>query len=258
MNTPNEQLLKVLLGLDPEKSSIYDFIINCQKVNNSFPVKDTEDFLNQFIRKYSEDLILSKGANLYRARIHDEPNNYYSTRSLDISYAKPPSDQVSLGGRFNRPGFSYLYLSDNEETAVYEVKPSVFTQITVFKGVLKTDVKLADFSKVVSAESFALIKNSLTPEEKNELMLKNFVRYLISLPVTARIEHILYSPTRLISDYIKSQGYDGISFCSSIKVNGINYVLFDKSSVDFQEKGIVFSVDGLTYQLNKQKPLDRF
>lgn len=42
-----------------------------------------------------------------------------------------------------------------------------------------------------------------------------------------------YKITQMLAHFIKSKGYDGISFKSSIIKNGINLVLFDANNVKF-------------------------
>lgn len=196
-------------------------------------MKDSQVLLQELL-KYGSEKSLDQGTKCYRARIHDDLDNYNKKEPLDYENAQPSQTTNNPGGRFNPPGFSYLYLSNNEKTAIYEVKPHRFSYITIFEGTFKKSIKIIDFSDFVPELNLAFVNADPKLREENEL--KQFICFLISLPVEPRLSGVLYCPTQLIADFIKSKGYEGICFMSSLNGAGKNYVIFAEDVVNF-EKG---------------------
>lgn len=232
-----KKLLQKLLQYkyNKDKSSFQDklshFVSSCETKNRFIPVSNSPNLLNELLQ-YGHERLLQKPSEYYRARIHDKIQNYNSPEPLDCKEARPLDTENNSGGRFNPPGFSYLYLSDNEKTAIYETKPHYFSYITIFKGQLKKDIKIIDFSKFIPPSNLLLA--SASQEQKKENELKIFVTFLLSRPIISSLDNILYSPTQYIADFIKSKDYDGICFRSSLDIEGRNFVLFDTDVIDFE------------------------
>jgi hypothetical protein len=230
-----KELLQKLLQYKENELSLQDkllrFVLSCESKNRFIPVAKLPNLLNELLQ-YGRESSLQKSSAYYRARIHDEIQNYNNTEPLDYKEARPLDAKNNSGGRFNPSGFSYLYLSNNEETAIYETKPHPFSYITIFKGQLKKDIKIIDFSEFIPPLNLLLASASSGQKKENEV--KIFVTFLLSRPIMPSLGNILYSPTQYIADFIKSKNYDGICFRSSLKIDGKNFVLFDVDVVDFE------------------------
>src|SRR5690606_2903130 len=69
---------------------------------------------------FSSQIPLTKDTKLYRARLHHKSNE--PAYAVDKMFCPPKDD--STAGRANPSGIPYLYLSDNEETVLYEIRAS--------------------------------------------------------------------------------------------------------------------------------------
>lgn len=61
-----------------------------------------------------------------------------------------------------------------------------------------------------------------------------------------------YLPTQYISDYIKSKGYDGIEYISTMCEKGINLAVFDKNLLKCINT-TVYDVRSISYSYNQIK-----
>lgn len=127
----------------------------------------------------------------------------------------PPADIVSAG-RINPERIRYLYLSEDPETAVYEVRPTIGQYVSVASFKTKDALKLYDLASAIE-----------TQEENlgDDYTLFSVIQKRFSEPNTG--DPFDYLPTQYLGEIIKHMGFDGIRFNSSIKNGGINILLFD-------------------------------
>ncbi len=131
-------------------------------------------------------------------------------QGFDAEGSTAPPPEYAVEGRCNPQGVSYLYAALEEHTAVAEIRP--FINDTISIGILKPlrDLNLVcldyDPTGYVSDSLFNYIQMSFSEinKEKNDA----------------------YFITQYITSLIKSLGYDGIYFRSSLVKNGTNYVIF--------------------------------
>jgi hypothetical protein len=71
----------------------------------------------------------------------------------------------------------------------------------------------------------------------------------IAKPLRRNDSVLDYLPTQYISDYIKSQNYDGVEYISSMCENGFNLAVFDES-VFKCTKTTVYDIKSLSYTYN--------
>ncbi|WGQ08953.1 RES family NAD+ phosphorylase [Pedobacter gandavensis] len=188
-------------------------------------IKKIVDLSLPYIRKESKDL------NLFRARIgfkekkvvndfHFTPDHhYFPFREDDIG---PPPVQNSNKGRMNREGFSFLYLAENTETAVAEVRPSPGDHVSIGKFVQAETLEIADFSQV-TIDRFWMNDRDLDLFES----LHSIQRF-ISNPIGTN-EGYYYVLTQLVAEELLRQGINGICFISSL-TGAKNYTIFKSKS----------------------------
>lgn len=179
---------------------------------------------------------LEKGTKLVRARIgsyydeYEEENGELRVVSgpLPPKEMMAPPPQKAKDGRINPRGISYLYLSNNIETAILEVKPWLRQDISVGYFEVKTELKCVDASRDKKGTFFYLGKGKpkLTPEEKEEYVWSG-INDSFSTPVRSEDESINYIPTQYLSEFFKTNGYDGIIYKSALTEKGYNIVLFN-------------------------------
>lgn len=128
----------------------------------------------------------------------------------------PPPIQTR-GGRFNRDGYSYLYLTSDRETCVAEIHLEV-----------QQVCSIAQFKCIKDGKYLQLIPD---PNYQDEYELMMY--HILTQPIHSEIQY-KYRLTQLFSDIIKRLGYRGIYF-KSTQANGYNIVCFYPQDFDYIE-----------------------
>lgn len=167
---------------------------------------------------------LTSKNSLYRARVHHQSGlAAYPPEKMGC----PPPNKAN-GGRANPSGIPYLYLSDNEETVLYEVRASYLDELSVAIFNLKEQykkIKIVDFTEETSLYQ---------PFNINTTIKSRFLRDKISRDLSKAMRRydseIEYIPTQFICEFIKIfTGAAGIQFTSSLHPEGKNIVIFDQN-----------------------------
>ncbi|MFI3244515.1 MAG: RES domain-containing protein [Akkermansia sp.] len=157
---------------------------------------------------------------LYRARIWTDDKGYEIE-----DMGAPPANKVPPG-RINPSGMSYLYLSGDAQTVLRETRALIHDRATIGEFQLKStdsSLEIIDLTKISSIESkrFKNVDSFVV----NKGLLRSLSQQ-ISKP-QRRYEHsVEYIPTQYICDYIKSLGYQGIKYASTVNRGGVNYAIF--------------------------------
>ncbi len=157
---------------------------------------------------------------------------------FDNKRMKPLNNSASEG-RANPKGIPYLYIATNKETAMSEVRPSLGAILSIGKFKPTKELKIIDFSVHQGKMKFFLKE----PDDikKSEAVWTDMDN-AFSTPTSNTNFNSDYVPTQIIAEFIKSLGYDGIAYKSSLG-NGHNIVLFDLDMVTITENDI--------YKVNK-------
>lgn len=198
--------------------------------------------------------VLKKETVLWRAQLgHDWRPEYAGGELMDyFPTAYPPERMKPLKdgaseGRANPKGIPYLYLATDRDTALSEVRPWIGSIISA--GQLKTVKKLnlIDFSVEHGKERFFYFSEP-SEEEKVEAVWSH-IDNAFSQPVTESDLTSNYAPTQVIAEYIKSKGYDGIVYKSSL-ADGHNIALFDLDSA-FLVNCVIHEVKSLSFKFEQ-------
>jgi hypothetical protein len=174
---------------------------------------------------------LDNSLELYRARVHHESG----LSPYKESEMKSPKREKARGGRANPLGIPFLYLCDNPETVLYEVRASYLDEISVGRFRVSKDkslLKIVDFTEKTSL---------FRPEGNiNEIIKAKLLRDVISRdlskPMRRYDSEIEYIPTQFICEFIKVfTGAMGIRFDSSLHPEGKNIVIFDQELMECVE-----------------------
>ncbi|MFY0630667.1 MAG: RES domain-containing protein [Flavobacteriaceae bacterium] len=176
---------------------------------------------------------LSKDVSLFRARVHHSSGKeVYGLKEMGC----PEKEKVG-GGRANALGIPSLYLSDNKDTVLYEVRGSFLDEITIGTFKLKNDqsIKIVDFTEDTSI---------FQPDRINETIKGKLLREKISSdlskPMRRYDSEIEYIPTQFICEFIKVfTGAKGIRFQSSLHPLGKNLVIFDEKLMECVDSTLV-------------------
>lgn len=183
--------------------------------NRYFHADQFISFLAYSITKYR------RGTELYRARIWNSGLGY-NTHEMGA----PPLEKRKAG-RVNPEGIGVLYLTSDEETALNEVRANAFDYISVGTMRLKKDINVVNISGL-SSISPALYSSGLESLAANIRVFGDIAKE-IAKPLRRNDLPLEYLPTQFITELIKSKGYAGVEFVSTMATGGKNIAVFDES-----------------------------
>ena len=233
-----------------EKNSILrtfkwdDFVEDIKKKSrfhtNHFNTKMLEPFLFLAARTYK------KGAVFYRARICDNPNGY------DKSQMGAP--EKAPGGRANPEGIRCLYLADSEETTLHEIRAGELDYVTIGEFVAQKDLVVANLDKIDKISPFLSYSSTSIDYTQHAINIEHLKRIGLEIakPLRRYDSPLDYLPTQFICDYIKSCGFDGIEYLSTMHRGGFNLAVFYEGHFQCSDT-TVYDIKSLTYTYDKLK-----
>lgn len=170
---------------------------------------------------------LKSSDELYRARVHHKSN----LEAYSIKEMMCPPFNLAGGGRANPLGIPYLYLSDNPETVLYEVRASYLDELSIGLFNLKKEI---DFVKIVDfTEQTSLFQTTNIKQTIKSKLLRDEISRDLSKPMRRYDSEIEYIPTQFICEFIKIfTGASGIRFSSSLDPSGKNIVMFNQELME--------------------------
>lgn len=222
--TSNVSLVEkeAFLSQSSEVQNIWEKFKHEIKFRNRYHIENVINFkkLDTFFNHDSFIQTIKKGRIFYRCRISD--SNGFSAEHM----GNPPTPELATAGRANPKGISYLYLTNEIKTALYETRATLFDYATIGEFQTKEDLKILNLRS---------IKNDPIPWAEEEA-IEDFLIYIpfiqtlqkeISLPIRKKDKSLDYIPTQYLSEYIKSMGYNGVEYKSSIYSDGYNLAIFN-------------------------------
>ncbi len=157
----------------------------------------------------------------------------------------PPCDKTK-SMRANPKGISYLYVAEDIDTSLMEMRPQLGTSYSIATIEITKPIKLFDFSgETVKKDETSVIKYSRTV--LNQMFSQ-----------TNYGDSLEYIPTQYLCEYIKLQGFDGIRYSSSLSKEGKNIVLFNVDDKDKKYKIIkteIYGINSIKIDSSKMLPL---
>lgn len=168
-----------------------------------------------------------RGTRFYRARIANDENGFAC-----CEMGAPPSGRTG-GGRINPPGISELYLADDEDTALHEIRAGMHDYVSFGEFELTRDATVVDFSRIGAVSPFELEDKDLETYAMN-LDVLDGMKKEIAKPMRSSDNPLEYIPSQFISELIKAGindawHFDGVAYKSTLKPGGKNICLFDES-----------------------------
>jgi RES domain-containing protein len=174
--------------------------------------------------------LLKSGTSLFRAQTGsefsiEEEKGVEWEHPLSKTRMNPDPKFISRGGRANPPGFAYLYLATNENTALAEMRPWVGETLTLAVFKMKKRIKL-----VICRAGKENFGDRIFEENPSKKMLDSFVwndiSRAFSRPVNSGDQDSAYLPTQILAEAFKAEGFDGLAYQSGLE-RGTNVVLFN-------------------------------
>ena len=197
---------------------------------------------DQFVSFLSYSIIkFRRGTELFRARICDSPNGY------EKAQMGPPPAGKRKSGRVNPEGIGVLYLTSDEETALREVRASAFDYITLGKFKLTKDIMVVNISGINSI-SPAVYSNGIDALAANKKIFTDIAKE-IAKPLRRNDSPLEYLPTQFITEFIKSKGYAGVAYKSTMGTGGTNVAFFDSTFFECASVHVV-EINNVSYTYN--------
>ncbi|WP_446437528.1 RES family NAD+ phosphorylase [Pseudomonas sp. 910_23] len=170
----------------------------------------------------------------YRARIAKNLSDVHRFRAdPDVELGAPPKDHAA-NNRMSAAGIPLIYLSGDPETCIAEVRPSIGDEVVLAKFTSTEELLFFDFTalELLEHDPISLFSPKYEDRVQRRLLL-TYLHDLIARPI--RKGDTDYVMTQALAEYIRfsHHDFDGIAFRSVQRSGGgINYVLFDKGSVE--------------------------
>lgn len=190
-----------------------------------------------------------RGNLLYRSQIGSEWIEENGNGQL-VPYDKErmyPRKGLAREGRANPKGIPYLYLASDIETSLNEVRAWPGQEVSTWTFTCGEELKLVDLSKKLATGFSSVIidfNNGKLMSKDTDDNLLGEINQAFTTPVRNSDDSSDYVLTQIISELIKTEGYDGIVYNSFFTKSGKNIVIFDSEKMIIKN-GLVFEVKSL-------------
>lgn len=164
----------------------------------------------------------------YRARNGCVKNHLGASEPFPSDKMGPPLEEKPRG-RANPAGISYLYVAEEQATAVAEIRPSVGTPVSICKLTPNRTLKVADIGKAHWIDS-AFDQTDLLALVQQTAFL-NILGNELAHPVNPNDSELGYLPAQYLAELILDLGYDGIRYQSAVAKMGKNLVFFEPAAL---------------------------
>lgn len=148
----------------------------------------------------------------YKNNIDSRKKSGFWGYDEEASFVPPINDNVG-DGRTNPAYIKYLYTSEQPYTALTEIRPYLNSKVSIANISVIEPLNIVDFSQFDNVN------------DEFETYLIFHIMYDFSKPSDSDVKN--YLPTQYISEYIKTLGYEGIRFNSSLHRSGKNITIFN-------------------------------
>lgn len=172
-------------------------------------------------------------------------------KGIPIDEMGAPPVELTADGRANSKGIRCLYLGDNADTTIYEVRAGAYDYVTVGKFKLKNDIIVVDLKKINQISPFiegiGCLEYAVNKEYLNKI---NDEMDKITRKSDSDLDYI---STQYITDFIKSithdivQEYAGIEYNSVMNSGGYNLALFNPDICECIDTQI-YRIDTIDYK----------
>lgn len=202
------------------------------------------EILSNYITKNT--ITIEEGEIFYRARIIDDKalkdhmvyqcyglpdgerlnikyhskSNPFRRLSKEASFV-PPKEIYIKEGRANPKYVRCLYMAESPVTALFEVRPLISDSVNIAQIKVNQKLKVADITIDLNM--------NYHKDAEFELCIMNMIQGAFSKPTNNPDDYI---PSQIISEYLKSIGYEGIRFNSSLHQDGVNLTVYNFSKCE--------------------------
>lgn len=215
--------------------------------------KEAADFLEALGATLQErSRSLKKGSFLFRSQIgFDEEDTGAGIEIVGYSPSRmKPTRDVCGEGRANPRGIPYLYLANDRDTCIAEMRPQRAEWLSVAQFEIQRDLKLVDcYSVKRQFGNLELLVNPPTDQAGIQEAVWSEINNAFNRPVSRSDTSADYVPTQILAEYFLANGFDGICYKSGLGP-GFNIVLFDLAAAEVVNC-FVYSVTSVTYTFSE-------
>lgn len=147
-------------------------------------------------------------------------SNPFRGLSKEASFV-PPKEIYIKEGRANPKYVRCLYMAESPVTALFEVRPLISDSVNIAQIKVNQKLKVADITIDLNMNYYK--------DAEFELCIMNMIQGAFSKPTNNPDDYI---PSQIISEYLKSIGYEGIRFNSSLHQDGVNLTVYNFSKCE--------------------------
>lgn len=226
------------------ESSWEKFTYSIKSMNRFHSGHVNLELLKQLFESPGMQKVIKKGESEYfRARISDQSG-------LKPENMGAPPIHLTSAGRANSQGIRCLYLASDLETTIHEIRARDLDYVSVGKFKATKDLKIVDLANLDKISPFNIGVFDIEWFAINMAILKKISKE-IAKPLRRQDSDLDYLPSQYIADYIKSLGYDGISYRSTLHKEGVNYAIFDPKKFECSSVQLVY-IDSLQYVIEEK------
>jgi hypothetical protein len=209
---------------------------NVKYKNRFIHSQDVTEFLSNIKRTLPDRKIsLAVKTPLFRAQIgHDEDECEGSIRAIGYPAERmKPVPNKGAEGRANPKGISYLYLADDKNTSLAELRPNIGQRMSSAEFKVNRDLNIINCYSVSKYYNYAeCVFNTPLTQEDITNAIWSMINDAFTKPVTNNDSTSDYVPTQFLAELFKSEGFHGVCFKSGMG-EGCNFILFDLNDADF-------------------------
>jgi hypothetical protein len=200
------------------------------KIKQFSSLTDPNEWLPEYIK--ATDFELTPASQFFRAREGFIRETFGYPKPFPPDQMQAPPVEKARRNRANPAGISYLYVAEEESTAVAEIRTFVGAVVSICRIHPKKNLKVADLTKYHGVSNPFGHKNLSSLVRRNAFL--NILNEELSRPVNPEDSEVEYVPTQYLAEVILNAGYDGIRYKSALRQNGTNLVFFQPDDLEIQ------------------------
>jgi RES domain-containing protein len=191
-------------------------------------------FLDEVARTSATRLgTIEAGKDFVRAQLahHDEEHPHAgSIPAPALPHRMVPLPDAATEGRANPKGIPRLYLADDRNTAIAEVRPWIGSLVSVSYFTTTRPLVIVD-CRDDRNKLHIYLEGEPSAEEREDAVWSEIAR-AFRMPVQRTDDRAGYAPTQILVERFQTLGYDGVIYGSAFGPNGSNLVLFDVDAAE--------------------------
>jgi hypothetical protein len=192
---------------------------------------------NRFHLSTKIDLKIIERLLSNHVKVYRPGKKFYRGRVSDIlgfpkeKMGNPPAF-AATAGRANPAGISYLYVAESIDTTLHETRASLYDYVSIGEFTVKEEISVINLREPHLYDPIFLAENEKLRDFMLNLPFLTILEKELSKPVRRTDNQLDYLPTQYLSEFIKSLGYDGIEYRSSLNPTGYNVAIFHPEKLD--------------------------